>query len=77
MLTPVRGVSLEPPASEVEFLRRELGVQWNQVSHEELLSHVSTSERTLVLISEPEPYRSVVEQAPDDSIVCLMISDEA
>jgi len=28
-------------------------------------------------MSEAEPYRSVVEQAPDDSIVCLMISDEA
>ncbi len=77
MLTPVRGFSLEPPASEVEFLRRELGIQWSRVTQEELLSHVSTTERTLVLISEPEPYRSIVEQAPAGSIVCLMISDEA
>ena len=77
MLTPVQGFSLEPPASEVEFLRRELGIQWSRVTQQEVLSHVATAERTLVLMSEPEPYRSIVEQAPDDSIVCLMISDEA
>ena len=69
--------SLEPPASEVEFLRRELSIQWQQVSESELESRIANQRRTLVIMSEPEPYRSVVEHSPDDSIVCLMISDEA
>ena len=77
MLTMLNAFSLEPPASEVEFLRRELGIQWQQVSESELESRIANQRRTLVIMSEPEPYRSVVEQAPIDSIVCLMISDEA
>ena len=77
MLTVLHAFSLEPPASEVEFLRRELGIQWQQVSESELESRIANQRRTLVIMSEPEPYWSVVEQAPIDSIVCLMISDEA
>ena len=77
MLTVLPAFSLEPPASEVEFLRRELSIQWQQVSESELRSRIANQRRTLVIMSEPEPYRSVVEQALIDSIVCLMISDEA
>ena len=77
MLTQLHAFSLEPPASEVEFLRRELGVQWHQVSQSELHTRIANHPRTLIITSEPGAYRSIVERAPDDSLVCLMISDEA
>ena len=71
------GFSLEPPASEAEFLRRELGIQWQQVTEEELRSRITDNPRTLIVMSEPEPYIRTVGQAPPASLTSVMVSDEA
>ena len=71
------GFSLEPPASEAEFLRRELGIHWRQVTEDELRSSVTDNPRTLIIMSEPEPYIRTVRQAPAASLTSIMISDEA
>ena len=71
------GFSLEPPASEAEFLRRELGIQWQPVTENELRSRIADNPRTLVVMSEPEPYIRIVGQSPPASLTSIMISDEA
>ena len=77
MLTPRIGYSLEPPASEVEFLRRELAITWRQVSQPELQSLLQQNPRLLLLVSEPLPYLPVLRAASQRSLVVLMLSDEA
>lgn len=77
MLTPIAGVSVEPPPSEVEFLRRELGIEWRQVTQEELHTRRLLRGPLLLLVSEPHQYRDLVEARSNDSLVVLMISDEA
>lgn len=77
MLRVIPGFSLEPPASEVEFLRRELGITWNQIGEAELISRIGEAQRTLVIISEPRHYQNIVRKVESDSIVAVMISDES
>ena len=77
MLTPLPGFSVEPPPSEVEFLRRELGIEWRQVTREELHTQLLLRSPLLLLVSEPHQYRDLVEASLDGSLVVLMISDEA
>ena len=77
MLTPIIGYSLEPPASEAEFLRRELAIAWRQVSQAELHSLLHQSSRLLLLISEPPAYFPILRAASPHSLVALMLSDEA
>ena len=76
MLTLLPGYSLEPPPSEVEFLRRELGIQWQQVTAEEMRALTRQHPRLLLLISEPDHYRDIVHSSADESLVVFMISDE-
>lgn len=76
MLTLLSGYSLEPPPSEVEFLRRELGIQWQQVTAEEMRALTQQHSRLLLLISEPDHYRDIVHSSADESLVVFMISDE-
>lgn len=74
------GWSLETPVSEAQFLRRELGVIWHQLTESDLLSHVHAAgvdRRALIICSEPEPYAALLRTASADSVVLLMISDEA
>jgi len=77
----VVGYSLEEPVSEEEFLRRELGVRWETVSADALsdVAHrrAEANRRTLIIVSEPEPYREVLGNLPDRSVALLMLSDEA
>jgi len=77
----VVGYSLEEPVSEEEFLRRELGVHWDTVSVDALQDLVyrrlEAKRRTLIIVSEPEPYWEVLSNLPDRSIALLMLSDEA
>ncbi len=76
MLTLLPGYSLEPPPSEVEFLRRELGIQWQQVTAEEMHALTQQHRRLLLLISEPDQYRDIVHSSAYESLVVFMISDE-
>lgn len=71
------GFSLEPPASESEFLRREFGIHWQQVTENELRSRIADSHRTLIVMSEPDPYKRIVGQAPPAALTSVMVSDEA
>jgi hypothetical protein len=77
----VVGYSLESPVSEEEFLRRELGVRWETVDSDPLSEVVrqrsEAERRTLVIVSEPEPYWEVLGNLPDRSVALLMLSDEA
>ena len=77
MLISLPGFSLEPPPSEVEFLRRELGIEWRQITKEELHSRLLLRAPLLLLVSEPDGYREFLEASPDGSLVLLLISDEA
>jgi len=69
------GLSLEHPVSEQQFLRRELGISWEQVDRAELMRALQRP--GLVIISEPEPYVDVLAQLPSGNAVIMMISDEA
>jgi hypothetical protein len=77
----VVGYSLESPVSEEEFLRRELGVRWETVDSDPLIEVVrqrsEAKRRTLMIVSEPEPYWEVLGNLPDRSVALLMLSDEA
>ena len=77
MLTPLVGWSLEPPPSEVEFLLRELGIEWRQVREPDLLERLGESKKSLVLSSEPGPYLELASKARPNSLVIVMTSDEA
>lgn len=70
-------LSCEPVASESEFLRREMSCEWTQVSQDELVADVQGGKRVLLGVSEPEPYREILAAARPDSVILLMISDEA
>ena len=76
----ITGWSLEQPVSEQQFLRRELAVDW-KVDHATSLAakcRAATPQQPLLLIcSEPAGYRALLEQAPVNSIVLIMLSDEA
>jgi hypothetical protein len=71
----ITGFSLEHPVSEQQFLRRELGISWEQVDRAELVRALQRP--GLVIISEPEPYVDVLAQLPSGNAVIMMISDEA
>ena len=71
------GFSLEPPASEAEFLRREFGIHWQQVTENELRFRITDNPRTLIIMSEPHPYIRIVGQAPPAALTSVMMSDEA
>ena len=76
----ITGWSLEQPVSEQQFLRRELGVDWQVDSVTELAvkCRAATQQHPLLLIcSEPAGYRELLDQAPANSIVLIMLSDEA
>ncbi|MFM8353260.1 MAG: hypothetical protein ACKN9D_19595, partial [Actinomycetales bacterium] len=76
----ITGWSLEQPVSEEQFLRRELGVAWQVDSATELAvkCRAATPQQPLLLIcSEPAGYRELLDQAPANSIVLIMLSDEA
>jgi len=76
----ITGWSLEQPVSEEQFLRRELGVEWRVDSAPALAKkcRAASPQRPLLLIcSEPDGYRELLDQAPANSIVLIMLSDEA
>ncbi|MBU6279749.1 MAG: hypothetical protein KGN78_10940 [Actinomycetales bacterium] len=76
----ITGWSLEQPVSEEQFLRRELGVDWQVDSAPSLAKkcRAASPQRPLLLIcSEPDGYRELLDQAPTNSIVLIMLSDEA
>lgn len=77
MLTTIRGLSLEPPPAEAEFLRRELGIAWEHVDETQMESAARSQWRTLLVMSEPEPYREILHRLERDSVIALMVSDEA
>jgi len=74
------GWSLEQPVSEQQFLRRELGITWQVAEVEELRQRCrqATATQPLLLIcSEPAGYRELIDQAAANSLVLIMLSDEA
>lgn len=76
----ITGWSLERPVSEQQFLRRELDVDWQVDSFDALAARcrAATPQHPLLLIcSEPAGYRALVDQAPERSIVLILLSDEA
>lgn len=74
------GVSLESPAVESQFLSRELGVEWTQVTADEfretVLRNAIAGERTLVIASGMELYTRLLREAPARSLDILLLSDE-
>jgi hypothetical protein len=75
------GFSLEEPMVEREFLRRELAVKWRTVDlptlNREIAQRWSQGNQTLLLISNPEKYSELVQDAPSESLVLFLLSDEA
>jgi len=71
----ITGLSLESPVSEQQFLRRELGITWEQVDRSEMMRALKRP--GLVIISEPEQYVDVLPQLPKGNTVIMLISDEA
>lgn len=74
------GHSLEPAVSEEQFLRRELGLTWEQVTCDDLQGEIRHRHdrglRTAVICSEPEAYAEALASAPKGSVVLVLISDE-
>jgi len=68
--------SLEAPASEAEFLRREIGMDARVVDPNQLPELIGTGQRTVVVVSEPDRYRQIFEQAAPRSIIVFLLSDE-
>ena len=71
-----QALSLEAPVSEAEFLRREIGLDTHVVSESDLAHRVRESEPAIVVVSEPDAYGEVFQEAPTASIVAFLISDE-
>lgn len=67
--------SVEAPASEAEFLRREIGLDIT-VAPPDQIARVAQRQPTVVVVSEPGPYLDLVRDAPPGSLVLFMISDE-
>ena len=67
--------SVEAPVSEAEFLRREIGLDIT-VAPPDRIARVAQRQPTVVVVSEPDPYRDLVHAAPRGSLVLFMISDE-
>ena len=67
--------SVEAPASEAEFLRREIGLDIT-VATPDQIARVAQRQPTAVVVSEPDPYLDLVRDAPPGSLVLFMISDE-
>jgi hypothetical protein len=74
------GLSLEEPLSESEYLQREMKITWTRSSQSDLLSTInyghSIGKRTLMIVSQPDIAFDVVDKAPAQSLVLLVLSDE-
>jgi hypothetical protein len=75
------GLSLEEPLAESEYLRRELNVEWHTSSQEEIFSTISENSsvgnKTLIIVSTVDIAFNLVRRSPANSIVLLILSDEA
>lgn len=68
--------SLEPVASEREFLFRELGIAWECTTPEAIASSATSAQPVLLGVSEPHAYQELLKQLPPQSVVMLLLSDE-
>lgn len=75
------GFSLEGPLSESEYLQRELNITWETSSQSEIRSTIeenySYGKRTLIIVSKIDLVFNLIRQAPEKSLVLLILSDEA
>lgn len=76
-MTPaVTALSLEPVASEREYLHRELGITWEHTTAEAITSAARQDRPILLGISEVGSYQELLQEMPARSVVLLMLSDE-
>lgn len=76
-MTPsITALSLEPVASEREFLHRELGVTWEITTPAAITSAARPSHPILLGISEAGSYQELLRELPARSVVLMMLSDE-
>ena len=75
-MTLLDALSLEAPVSEEPFLRRELGLSWRQVDGHALATRLTHEHPTVLICSEPAEYVRVLDHAPAQSVVLVLISDE-
>lgn len=73
--------TLEEPVSETDFLSRELGIAWRVLTHSELERVIHEyrpgASRCLIATSGPIQVLDLVRRAPQDSVVLLILGDEA
>lgn len=66
--------------SEVEFLRRELGITWQAMSATNLVKtftdRYQRGLRSLLIVSDPLPAMKVVDRLPLSSVVLILLSGE-
>lgn len=76
MIPAVTALSLEPVASEREFLHRELGIAWEVTTPAAITAAARSNHPILLGISEASSYQELLQELPARSVVLMMLSDE-
>lgn len=75
------GLSLDEPLSESEYLLRELRIVWKTSDRSNIFSAIkenySFGKKTLIIVSQIDPVFNLISQSPEESLVLLILSDEA
>lgn len=75
------GLSLDEPLAESEYLLRELRIVWQTSGKSEILSTIEENhtlgKKTLIIVSQIDLVFKLIRQSPQNSIVLLILSDEA